>query len=116
MLAIASRDRSHMAALCRALAALANPSRVAILRQLDAPKSLNEIRVSASEPSESGLSRSRCISRQAVRRHLDRLVEEDLVRVAMRLRANAEVATYMTNDEKLRQIGDSLDDLILELS
>ena len=56
-------------ALADALAALGSPTRIAILRELTAPKSLNHIRVAAEDDP------ARPLSRQAVRAHLDRLVE-----------------------------------------
>ena len=65
-------------ALATTLAALSNPVRVAILRQLRTPRVLSDIRVLATEPDEQG-SAARPLSRQAVRQHLDRLMEVGIV-------------------------------------
>ncbi|HWH08930.1 MAG TPA: helix-turn-helix domain-containing protein, partial [Candidatus Thermoplasmatota archaeon] len=66
------------AALATTLAALANPVRLAILRQLRTPRALGDIRVLSDEPRGPG-EPDRPLSRQAVRQHLDRLLDIGVV-------------------------------------
>lgn len=63
------------ARLAAACAALSSPTRVALLREIRAPKALAEIQVPPDEPGA-----DRNIARQVVRRHLDRLIEVGLAR------------------------------------
>lgn len=63
-------------AIARALFALGNPARLALLKQLRTPKLISEIRVTAGERDELG---ARTISRQAVREHIERLLEIGVV-------------------------------------
>lgn len=65
-----SRPLPDDVALSTTLAALANPVRLALLRELRAPKTLSDIRVASDEEGA-----ERPLSRQAVRQHLDRLLE-----------------------------------------
>lgn len=60
--------------LARALSALGNPLRIAILRQLLAPRSARDIVVSSPRPDAGGT-----LSRQSVGEHLDRLAEAGFV-------------------------------------
>lgn len=68
------------ATLERYLTVLSHANRLELLRILREPKTLGEIRLTPSEP-QAGESPERTISRQAVQKHLDQLVEAGLVRV-----------------------------------
>lgn len=67
-----SRPLPDDVALSTTLAALANPVRLALLRELRTPKTLGDIRVVSDEEPATP---ERPLSRQAVRQHLDRLLE-----------------------------------------
>lgn len=71
----ATPDPAHLA---RTMAALANPTRLALLAQLRLPTPLGELRVAPTRAS-SDLSTQRVASRQTVRHHLDLLQEEGFV-------------------------------------
>lgn len=64
--------------LAEALAALAYPVRLAMLRQLREPKTLKEIRVAPASPG-SGSAPDRPMSRQAVKEHLETLLDAGAV-------------------------------------
>lgn len=87
-------------ALARLVEALANPTRLALLRQLRQPRTLGEIRLRA-EHNPEGLNPDRLMTRQAVRGHLDRLVEAGFVRTRRATRGAAPVEEYVVNHQGL---------------
>ena len=85
------------AALARALGALASPVRIALLRQLQTPRVLREIEVKATD----GDASARNISRQAVREHLDRLMETGVVVARETEREYGTTLEYSLNHQAL---------------
>lgn len=94
-----SRPSATDVALATTLAALANPVRLAILRELRTPRALGEIRVLSDEEGA-----ERPLSRQAVRQHLDRLLEVGAVG-RMELGANH---AYVVEHRKLFSASEDL--------
>lgn len=86
-----SRPLPSDVSLAATLAALANPTRIAILRELRTPRTLSDIRILHDEE-------ERPLSRQAVRVHLERLLE---VGVAGRLGAESSSPAYLVEHRKL---------------
>jgi DNA-binding transcriptional ArsR family regulator len=81
--------------LARSLDALATASRLALIRELRTPKSLSEIRVGAvGDP-------DRPLSRQAVREHLERLMEIGVVLAREAARGYGETMEYSLNHQTL---------------
>lgn len=62
--------------LCEALAALANPLRLALVRKLRTPRPLGDIDLRAADGED-----ARPLSRQGIKEHLTRLIEPGIVRV-----------------------------------
>ncbi len=87
-------------ALAALLESLANPTRLALLRQLRQPRILSEIRLRAEQPRE-GLNPERAMARQAVRRHLDYLLDAGFVRKRSGWRGELEVEEYIVNHQRL---------------
>lgn len=83
-------------ALAASLEAIASPTRLELLGALRLPQALHEIRVSS-------------ISRQAISRQLDILVEADLVRRSAP--AGTRGATYVLNHERLFALVDAMREL-----
>lgn len=97
--------------LAEALAALGNPTRLAILRELIHPKALNHIRVPAEDDAAvEGGGAARHLSRQAVRQHLDRLVEVATVR-ALASEDGRVGAEYVVDPTRIYAIAEELRDL-----
>ncbi|HUR69723.1 MAG TPA: FHA domain-containing protein [Candidatus Thermoplasmatota archaeon] len=91
-------------ALARSLVALAHPSRLALLRQLRAPKTLREISLRPGASAGGGSSagdEGRSISRQAVREHLDRLMGIGVVHASEAERDYGETTEYSLNHQAL---------------
>ncbi|MCA1813227.1 MAG: winged helix-turn-helix domain-containing protein, partial [Halobacteriales archaeon] len=82
-------------ALAGMLSALASPTRLRILRQLRSPKTLREIEVPAAAHG------ARAISRQAVREHLDKLLEIQAVNSHASERTYGEAQAYVVNNQVL---------------
>lgn len=61
-----------------AFAAFSNPNRLKLLRELDKPKGYAELELTPTHADEQG-SEDRRISRQAIRKHLETLMEADVV-------------------------------------
>ena len=92
--------------LAKALAALASPVRLALLRRLRAPQALGEIRVRA-EYEEHGGDDDRLISRQGVREHLDKLLAIGAVRA---LDEDGRV-DYVLNHQTIYRLSEDLREL-----
>lgn len=95
--------------LARNLETLSSPTRLEILHALRAPRALHEIRVTPSLSRE-GESEDRPLSRQAVTRHLDVLVDAGLVRrtdAGPRARGDA----FVLNHERLFAVVDEMRNL-----
>ncbi len=82
-----------------ALASLANPARISILRKLCTPRFLKDLEVYV--PSRDEPDHQRLLARQTVKEHLDRLVKEEIV-VARTKKGDYGVATeYVVNQQRL---------------
>ncbi|MEA3199660.1 MAG: hypothetical protein QOE90_1088 [Thermoplasmata archaeon] len=84
-------------ALARALEALASVPRLSLLRQLQTPRILREIRVRSSADDD----RAGSISRQAIREHLDRLLEIGVIHARETERDHGGTIEYMINHQAL---------------
>ena len=84
-------------AFAQALEALSSTSRLALLRQLRTPKVLAEIQVKTAGPGDT----ARNISRQAVREHLDRLMEIGVVIAREAERDYGPTVEYAVNHQML---------------
>jgi DNA-binding transcriptional ArsR family regulator len=84
-----------------ALGALASPTRLAILRSLRTPRTLREIEIGAEED-------GRPITRQAVRRHLDTLVEAGLVTTREAGREYGDTTEFILNHARVYGIAEDL--------
>lgn len=98
--------------LAKLLEAIANPTRLALLRQLRRSPTVGEIRVRA-EQSRDGLPEDRPMARQGVRQHLERLVEAGFAQGRPGWRGEQEVEEYVVLHQRLfalaedlRQLGD----------
>lgn len=97
---------SRFEALARNLEALASPTRLEILHALRAPRALHEIRVAPTLTRE-GENEARALSRQAVTRHLDQLLDLGLVqRIPAPPRARGD--SYALNHERLFAVIDEM--------
>lgn len=92
-------------ALVRALAALASPVRFALLRKLRVPRTLSEIEVRT--PADEG-DAARKISRQAVREHLDRLIDIGVVTAREAEREYGPTVEYTLNHQTLYALSEEL--------
>lgn len=92
------------AALADALAALSSLPRLALLRELRVPKTLREIEVRASEGEAES---ERNISRQSVRKHLDRLLEVGVVAARDAEREYGATVEYVVNHQKLYALSEA---------
>jgi DNA-binding transcriptional ArsR family regulator len=84
-----------------ALGALASPTRLAILRSLRTPRTLREIEIGAEED-------GRPITRQAVRRHLDTLVESGLVTTREAGREYGDATEFILNHARVYGISEDV--------
>jgi DNA-binding transcriptional ArsR family regulator len=87
--------------LAAALAALANPVRLALLRQLRRPHVLTEIRVRAVETSRGPGPADRTLARQSVREHLGKLLEIGAVEARDVKRESGPAVEYILNHQTL---------------
>jgi len=88
-------------ALAETLSALGSPARLAILGQLRAARTLREIEVHAVEPGARAERAERTLSRQAIREHLDRLVEIGVVIPREAERTYGATVEYLLSQQKL---------------
>jgi len=84
-----------------ALGALSSPTRLAILRSLRTPRTLREIEIGAEED-------GRPITRQAVRRHLDTLVEAGLVTTREAGRDYGDTTEFILNHARVYGIAEDV--------
>jgi FHA domain-containing protein len=102
-------------ALAEALAAVASSARIMLLRQMRTPKALREIElrtVGSRDPAplrESG--EPRTLSRQAVKTHLDRLVEIGVVSARETERDYGPTVEYVVNHQRLFAIAEEVREL-----
>lgn len=96
----ASQDRN--VAFAAALSVLGSPARLALLQQLRSPKLIRALEVEGGERLGSG--RAHKISRQAVREHLERLIEIGVV-VSRETAADGAIE-YIINHQKLFAISE----------
>ena len=89
--------------LARLWDALANPIRLAILRELESPKALSAIRVAPAQ----GRAGGRVLARQSVKEHLDRLLAAGLV---VALRRDGRPTRYVVNRPQVFLAGEALHD------
>lgn len=94
--------------LSEALAALGNPVRLALLRQLRLPRALSEIRVSVR--GEDG-SPERLLARQTVKEHLDRLVQVGFVVTREAERGYGATVEYVLNHQTVFAASEELREL-----
>ena len=92
--------------LAEALAALANPARLSLLRKLRAPKPLSDIDLRAPGPGE-----GRPISRQGVKEHLTRLLDAGVVTGRSAHEDGRSPVEYVINHQTLFSIAEELRDL-----
>ena len=90
------------APLADALAALSSQPRLALLRELRVPKTLREIELPAEEEGS-----ERNLSRQSVRKHLDRLLEVGVVLARDADRVYGETVEYVVNHQKLYALSEA---------
>lgn len=87
--------------LVAALAALASPVRLSLLRMIRTPKTLKEIKLRVPAEAEAGTPRDRVLSRQTVKEHLDRLVEISVVVAREAERDYGATVEYVVNHQVL---------------
>lgn len=95
--------------LAEALAALAYPVRIAMLRQLREPKALKEIRVAPASPGSGRADRP--MSRQAVKEHLETLVEAGAVVTREADREFGTTVEYVVSHRSLYAISEEFREL-----
>lgn len=107
-----ARPEDREVQLARQLEAIANPTRLALLRQLRHARLLGEIRIKAEQPRE-GLPDERPMARQGVKQHLDRLIDAGFAKGRPGWRGEAAVEEYVVQHQRLfalaedlRQLGD----------
>lgn len=91
------QPRTNDADLAQALAALGSPVRLAILRELREPKILKEIEVQPARDDEGRPDRA--LSRQAVKRHLEQMLELGLVASRQTTREFGATVEYLANHQ-----------------
>lgn len=89
------------------LSALGNANRLQLLEQLRTPRILSEIQLKPGSVRE-GENPDRAISRQAVRLHLDRLIEIGVVLAQKGERATGVVEEYVVNHQRLFAISEEV--------
>lgn len=87
--------------IAQLLQSLGNPVRLVLLHQLRVPRTLGEIRLPAQQARREGLAPGRIMSRQAVRHHLDILLEAGFVVARERVRGGNVVEEYVVNHRGL---------------
>ena len=102
---VASPVPSAVARLGGALSALASPVRLALLHEIRSPKTLQEIHLPA-ERGYAGAGTERPLSRQAVRHHLDQLIDVGVVLALEGQRAGGPVVEYVVNHQALFAISE----------
>ncbi len=92
-----------------ALTAIAHPVRLALLRELRAPKVLREIEVRPSGPAPraAGLP-DRNLARQSVKEHLDRLVASGIVIARDAERTRGPTTEYVLNNQELFALSEQI--------
>lgn len=95
--------------LAAALSALSNPTRIALLKQLRTPKTLREIEVwvAADEARRPAYP----LSRQAVREHLDRLVDSGAVTTHEAHGSRGPTIAYQVNNQVLFSVAEDVREL-----
>lgn len=88
------------------LEALASPQRLRLLHDLRWPRAVGDVHLAPEEPGE--LRPDRSITRQAVRKHLARLIEAGLVTTQRGQRGTAAVEEYVVNHQMLFAIFEEL--------
>jgi DNA-binding transcriptional ArsR family regulator len=106
------RDRDEDEQLADALAAVASPVRLALLRVLREPRVLAEIEVGAAADSAWG-DADRLLSRQTVKTHLARLVDVGAVSVREASRAGRGTVEYVLNHQALFALSEKFRSLAL---
>lgn len=99
-----SRPSPNDVTLATTLAALASPVRLAILRELRRPRGVTDIRVTHEEDDDAQGDEEatpRPLSRQAVRQHLDRLLEVGVVSRVGGERGPSPTTAYLVEHRKL---------------
>lgn len=98
--------RATDASLATSMAALSSPTRLSILRALRRPLIVSEIEVASAEGQGSAI-----ISRQAVRKHLDALVEARLVSAREVVRERGETVEFSLNHQGIYALAEDIRDL-----
>lgn len=93
------------------LSAVANPTRLALLRQLRRPHTLGEIRILAGQPRE-GLPDERTMARQGVRLHIDKLLEVGFLRSRTGWRSESEVEEFLVDHQRLFALVEEIRQLV----
>lgn len=86
--------------LAHLLEAIANPTRLALLRQLRHPRLVGEIRIRAEQVRE-GLPEDRPMARQGVKQHLDRLIDAGFAKSREGWRGETAVEEYVVQHQRL---------------
>jgi DNA-binding transcriptional ArsR family regulator len=97
--------------LARALDALSNPIRLAILRAVEEPRCLSEIGIVPTGPSPGARLRGGILSRQTVKMHLDRLAAAGIVIAKTASRPNGQTTHYVLDRQSLLAISKAVDQL-----
>lgn len=101
-------DADSDAALADTLSALSYPSRIALLRLLQRPRTMTEIELRPGGAGAGELSPDRPISRQAVRDHVRQLVERGLAMPRRASRSFGETTEYVVNPQRLFVVSEEL--------
>lgn len=102
-----ARPEDREVHIARQLEAIANPTRLALLRQLRAARVLGEIRIRAEQVRE-GLPEERPMARQGVRQHLDRLIDAGFARARPGWRGESAVDEYIVQHQRLFALAEEL--------
>lgn len=100
-------DASPDELVANALAALGSPVRLKLLREIREPRTLREIEVRSATRSEA----ERLLSRQAVREHLDRLLEVGMVVTREAERGYGATQEYTVNHQAIYALGEEVREL-----
>lgn len=95
--------------LAETLAALASPSRLALLGAIRQPKTLREVEVPAQPTPD--FPNTRTMSRQGVRQHLEKLVEAGFVTTREVERKDRETLEYIVNHQRIFALAEDLREL-----
>lgn len=96
--------------LAKALDALSNPVRLAILRALEEPRCLSQIGISPSGSARAS-GRGEILARQTVKQHLDRLAGAGIVVANKVSRKKGETTEYVLNPHALAGIAEAFQQL-----